>query len=490
MTYLIELDALFSLIMIIVYALYSLKAVYGPSTSTGSVSGSYASLYLSDVFFFASLTPLLIVAGYYVEGSQAATAGFASLSDLFDFISLNPIDVLLACLLVVILPSFASFESVLLLLFAFVGSYFMLHSVDLLTFYIALEAQNFCFLVLCGLGSSSASLGSHSPASGGMKSSGKAGLMTGKDSSSFSVEATLKYFLLSAFSSGVILFWFSTIYLQTGLSVLSFKSVMATCYAADDGALDTFYTFQILSAMMFKLGAAPLHLWVVQIYSSVKRSLLMYISTVPKLALFGFWVGSFQGIWTDYSIVLFALFSLVLGSLGAYGQPSLRSLFAYSTVNEIGLMLMAIETAGFHSLFQHLGIYIISQLLLWNMYDKRFFTVLAVSLAGLPPLAGFFGKSWIFWHVSSHNLYTVLIVALFCAGISLVYYLRVLRLFWNSSTGQSTRVIVYNSLTRSYSTRLYSHTGFVGYDTRVALTSLCLVLLVVLPLFLIKPFVL
>ena len=168
MTYLIELDALFSLIMIIVYALYSLKAVYGPSTSTGSVSGSYASLYLSDVFFFASLTPLLIVAGYYVEGSQAATAGFASLSDLFDFISLNPIDVLLACLLVVILPSFASFESVLLLLFAFVGSYFMLHSVDLLTFYIALEAQNFCFLVLCGLGSSSASLGSHSPASGGM----------------------------------------------------------------------------------------------------------------------------------------------------------------------------------------------------------------------------------------------------------------------------------------------------------------------------------
>jgi NADH:ubiquinone oxidoreductase subunit 2 (subunit N) len=241
---------------------------------------------------------------------------------------------------------------------------------------------------------------------------------------------------------------------------------------------------------MFKLGAAPLHLWVVQIYSSVKRSLLMYISTVPKLALFGFWVNSFHSIWTDYSVVLFALFSIVLGSLGAYGQPALRSLFAYSTVNEIGLLLMAVETAGFHSLFQHLTIYIISQLLLWNMYDKRFDTILAVSLAGLPPLAGFFGKAWIFWHVSSLNLYAVLVIALFCTGISLVYYLRVLRLFWNPSNGVNTRVIMYNSLIRSYTTRLYSHTNFVAYDNRVVLTSFCMVLLVFIPLFVIKPFVL
>lgn len=67
---------------------------------------------------------------------------------------------------------------------------------------------------------------------------------------------------------------------------------------------------------------------------------------------------------TDYSVALFVVFSLVLGSLGAYSQPSLRSVFAYSTVNEIGLLLLALETAGFHSLYQHLAIYIISQVLL------------------------------------------------------------------------------------------------------------------------------
>jgi NADH:ubiquinone oxidoreductase subunit 2 (subunit N) len=450
---LIELDSLLSLILIIVYGLFSLRSV---------------NIHLADVYFFCRLYPILFVLGYYID----------SCSTTFTV----SIDILLAILVFVIMYSFNSFESVLLLLFAFIGSYFMLHSVDLLTFYIALEAQNFSFLVLCGLQSN-------------------------KDSSSFSVEAALKYFLLSAFSSGVLLFWFSTIYLQTGCSVLSFSNCLDT---------SPLQTFMILTAMMFKLGAAPLHLWVVQIYSSVKRSLLMYISTAPKLSLFGFWVSSFHSVWTDFSVVLFAMFSIVLGSFGAYSQPALRSVFAYSTVNEIGLMLMALETAGFNSLFQHLGIYIVSQILLWNLDDKRLFSVIAVSLAGLPPLAGFFGKAWIFWstinvgwgsapidvraHPGSNssidnfssltsysNLYTVLIVALFCTGVSLVYYLRVLRLFWNSSQGVNCRVIQFN---RSRSVGISTVSTYMPLDSRVMLISTCVILLIFLPIFLIKPFVL
>lgn len=441
---LIELDSLLSLILIIVYGLFSLRSV---------------NIHLADVYFFCRLYPILFVLGYYID--SCATTFTVS------------IDILLAVLVFVIMHSFKSFESVLLLLFAFIGSYFMLHSVDLLTFYIALEAQNFSFLVLCGLQSN-------------------------KNSSSFSVEAALKYFLLSAFSSGVLLFWFSTIYLQTGCSVLSFSNCL------DASPLQT---FMILSAMMFKLGAAPLHLWVVQIYSSVNRSLLMYISTAPKLSLFGFWVSSFHTVWTDFSVLLFAMFSIVLGSFGAYSQPALRAVFAYSTVNEIGLMLMALETAGFNSLFQHLGIYIVSQILLWNLDDKRLFSIAAVSLAGLPPLAGFFGKAWIFWSTinvtgkntqspdfadvnqlaSYSNLYMVLIVALFCTGVSLVYYLRVLRLFWNSSQGVSCRVIQFN---RSRGVGISTVSAYMPLDSRVMLISTCVILLIFLPVFLIKPFVL
>lgn len=427
---LIELDSLLSLLMIIVYGLFSLRSV---------------NVHLADVYFFCRLYPVLFVLGYYID-SCAATATVS-------------VDVLLAVLLFVIMYSFNSFESVLLLLFAFIGSYFMLHSVDLLTFYVALEAQNFSFLVLCGL-------------------------LSTKDSSSFSLEAALKYFLLSAFSSGVLLFWFSTIYLQTGLSVLSFASCL------DASPLQS---YMILAAMMFKLGAAPMHLWMVQIFSSVKRSLLMYISTAPKLALFGFWVSGFHAVWTDFSVLLFALFSVVLGSFGAYSQPALRAVFAYSSVNEMGLMLLALETAGFGSLFQHLGIYVVSQILLWNLDDKRFFSVVAASLAALPPLAGFFGKAWIFWAAISaaahSNLMLVLVVALFCSGVSLVYYLRVLRLFWNNSKGTSCRLIML-SRPRSVVASASTAAAYVPLDSRVMLVATCVVLLVFLPVFLIKPFVL
>lgn len=435
---LIELDALFSIIFIIVFALYSLK--------------STLNLDLSHVYSFCRLIPILFVIGMNITESSSCGSINFSLNSMLANIN---IDFLLAILLFIIMYSFNSFEAVLLLLFAFVAQYFMLHSMDLLTFYIALEAQNFCFLVLCGL-------------------------QTARDSSSFSVESAIKFMLLSAFSSGVILFWFSTIYLQTGLSILDNTSLQS---------------FSFLVAIMFKIGAAPLHLWVVQIYSSVKRNLLMYIATAPKLSLFGWMFNSFHSIWTgsstpssgfaatSYSVILFAAFSLALGSLGAYSQPSLRALFAYSTINELGLMLMAMETAGFHSLFQHLSLYIISQILLWNMYDKRFFSIVAISLAGLPPLAGFFGKAWIFWNTGLVGLYTILAGALFCTVISLVYYLRVLRLFWN--TGNN-RVIQY-----SYHTPVFpTHVDVMPTHNRVMLTSLCTVLLIFLPLFVIKPFVL
>jgi NADH:ubiquinone oxidoreductase subunit 2 (subunit N) len=469
---LIELDALFSIILIIVYALYSLK--------------STLNLNLSHVYSFCRLIPILFVIGFNLDNNDMDINKSSVLLD--SVVSNINIDMLLAILLFVIMYSFNSFEAVLLLLFAFIAQYFMLHSMDLLTFYIALEAQNFCFLVLCGL-------------------------QTVRDSSSFSVESAIKFMLLSAFSSGVILFWFSTIYLQTGLSILDNTSLQS---------------FSFLVAIMFKIGAAPLHLWVIQIYSSVKRNLLMYIATAPKLSLFGWMFNSFHSIWpllgagsgqSSYSVILFAAFSLALGSLGAYSQPSLRTLFAYSTVNELGLMLMAMETAGFHSLFQHLGLYIISQILLWNMYDKRFFSIVAVSLAGLPPLAGFFGKAWIFWNTSLVGLYTILAGALFCTAISLVYYLRVLRLFWHvgtahsrssaagRNTGSSTWQAIHGVATDnnrviqySYHTPVFSpcwaraaastHVDLIPTQSRVMLTSVCTVLLVFLPLFVIKPFVL
>jgi NADH:ubiquinone oxidoreductase subunit 2 (subunit N) len=456
-----ELDLCFGLIMIIVYGLFSLRNQH---------------VYLVDVYFFCRMWPLLLMCNYMADGGIWVNG-----VTMENFVMNTPsLDVLLCLLTFVILQSFKSFESVLLLMFAYVGQLFMLHSCDLVSFYVCLEAQNFCFLVLCGLQPGPAkSVNVHKSVRA--TNFGYSNTITYNGSSAmFSVEASIKYLLLSAFSSGVILFWFSALYLRTGMSVLFFKSASIEFSSQLE-------SFQILLAMMFKLGAAPLHLWVVDIYGSVKRQLLMYISTAPKLSLFGFWVSAWHQVWTDFSVAMFVVFSMLLGSFGAYGQPALRTLIAYSTISEIGILLMAVESAGFHSLFQHLTIYIVTQLLLWNLSDKRLFSLIAVSLAGLPPLSGFFTKAFIFWHVANQELFFLLAVALFCTALALVYYLRIVRLFQANNGDNQLKTL---STSRSIALSSNSYLVDQMFHYRVELTSTCAIILGFAPLFLIKPFVL
>lgn len=468
---LVELDAILTLIFLIVYGLGSLRNITGSSF---------------DINFFSRLFPVLFLIGFLLEagGPWVGPLGSSLLEqDLYSVLGPQSmgsmIEWALVALTIVILYNFRSLESLLLLLFAFLGQYFMLHSVDFLSFFIALEVQNFCFFVLCGLCSSKSEL----------------------QSKSFSVEGALKYFLLSAFSSGVMLFWFSAIYLQTGQS--SFLAITPF----HDESFSFFYTFMIVGALMFKLGAAPLHLWVTQIYGNVTRSLLLFVSTAPKLAFFGFWLNAFHGfyygssnlstttgltlgtpnkVWGGVSIaygsvLFFAAFSLILGAFAAYSQPALRSLFAYSTINEVGLLLSAVETAGWNTLFQHLGIYLISQVLLWNCFHRKFLALLAVSFAGLPPLAGFFGKAWIFWHISSVGFYSILALALFCTCVSLVYYLRLIRLFYENPT--PSLYVKYSGTVIGKDTLSLLSEGL----TREKVVATCLILLFSIPFFVLKP---
>lgn len=542
-----ELSLCIGLILIILYGLFSLSMsssfalgnknsnsnIYKTSSTFGAgnqlnlmgTSGGMVNLYLSDVYFFSRLWPVMLLLGYAIDfplnfSSQNLVANSVndntgvlvaeSFTNIYQMSAAsvaypynNGIDILLIILTVVIMQSFRSFESVLLLLLAFVGQLFMLHSCDLVSFYICLEAQNFCFLVLCGL---QPRILKYSTSSGVLTSAlNQTNNITktnyvnvGGTRPLAGVEASIKYLLLSAFSSGVLLFWFSALYLRTGITTLSWGPLTSTFFdsISTDSFMDVMPQMLILLALMFKLGGAPLHLWMVDIYSGVKRQLLMYLSTAPKLSLFGFWVSTWHSVWTDFTVLLFVALSMIIGCFGAYTQPTLRSLFAYSTINEIGLMLMAIETAGFHSLFQHLTIYIITMLLLWNNSDKRLFAILAVSLAGLPPLAGFFGKAWIFNSVATGALagpyLGILLISLICTCLSLVYYLRVFRLFNMGSHVFLNRVIgtELNSGTghnMGIDTRTYSSTTL---DLNIKLTSFCVVFLIFAPLFYIKPFVL
>jgi len=511
-----ELSLCIGLIMIILYGLFSLS-MSSPSLLAKksfannlnvldrSASLNIVNLSLNDVYFFSRLWPVMLLLGYAVDFPFLGTTVQSGQMDIFmssataiSYPYNNGIDILLIILTVVIMQSFKSFESILLLLLAFIGQLFMLHSCDLVSFYICLEVQNFCFLVLCGLQPRVLKYNVKDTSSNLIK------LNISKTSGSrplAGVEASIKYLLLSAFSSGVLLFWFSVLYLRTGITTLSWGPLTATPFdtTQSDSFVDVMPQMLILLALMFKLGGAPLHLWMIDIYSGVKRQLLMYIATAPKLSLFGFWVSTWHSVWTDFTVLMFVAFSMIIGCFGAYSQPTLRSLFAYSTVNEIGLMLMAIETAGFHSLFQHLTIYIVTMLLLWNNSDKRLFSILAISLAGMPPLAGFFGKAWIFNSVATGALagpyIGILVISLLCTGLSLVYYLRVFRLFtMGSSTGDKNVILpagVDSNAGVAHSMGVETRTyGYTALNLNIKLTSFCVTFLIFAPLFYIKPFVL
>ena len=442
------LDIVISVVLIVLYGLISLRG--------------FKDLNLSVAHSMCQCVPLLSV--MLLVSESYGTSPMESLCS-------SSYDIALAVITVVEIRSMKNLESMLLMLMAYVAQAFMIHSCDLLSFYVCLEAQTFTFIILCGL---------------------HAFETKGKLTHSFAVEASIKYLILSAFSSGVLLFSIASLYISTGSTSIY--------------ALEGNYTFLILLALLFKLGSAPLHLWVVNIYQSISRPLLMYISTAPKLSLFAFWASAWELAWTEYTLSLFMVYTLVLGSFGAYGfssQPAVRILLAYSTISEIGYMLLATETAGFHTLFQHLSIYIISQVLVWNLSDKRLFALVAISLAGIPPLAGFFGKAWIFWHAVNLHMISLLLIALACTVLSIIYYLRLFRLFWN--IGPSL-----NSGTSSLLTLMYGTTGYraIGItansyhvssslsgvslikNSDIALTSACFVSLVFLPIFFIKPFIL
>lgn len=430
-----ELDLIISILLLIVYGLISLRS---------------ASVNLPEVTWLTCVQIFLLAPYVYTAVGSVST-------NLLIY-SIMSFEGMLSIIMILVIIQVRSLEGIILLLLSFIGQVYMLHSIDWLTFYVTLELQNFVFIILCGLPKTTSHTGNES----------------------HTVEASLKFLVLSAFSSGVLLYWFSTVYQLTGLTGLMYRGAS---YDLLSDSTQYLHSLILLSVVMFKLGAAPVHLWVVEVYGSVDRRLLFYISTAPKIALFGFWISSFQSVWSEYSLLVFAISSLVLGALGAYNQPKIRMLLAYSTLNEIGLLLSAVETAGFTNLLQHLAVYILAQVLLWNMYDTRAFNLLAVSLAGLPPLAGFFGKAWIFWHVGTTGSYTLLTIALVFTVVSLIYYLRLLRLFYGSRKTNSTAYCQPSVFTILKTTQKSASFNMIGW------TCLSAVLLILVPLFLVRPFI-
>nr|AIK66619.1 NADH dehydrogenase subunit 2 [Pediastrum duplex f. asperum]QFS20028.1 NADH dehydrogenase subunit 2 [Pediastrum duplex] len=371
-------------------------------------------------------------------------------------------------------------EYTYLVLFFLLGVHLLIISADLISLYGSLELQSFSVVVLCSLNYGSAYL----------------------------IEAAMKYFLLSAFSSSLLLLGIGLIYWQTGLTRLSTLQELLTYTTNSTNTvsdiltdstnallLDTNTAELLLSAagstaenftavldisiwlglwliglaLLWKLALAPLHMWAADVYMGAWSSVTLLVSTLPKIAVLCFWAHYFGPLWSaafGSAILFFSGMSLIIGGILPLAQSMFKRLLLFSSVGHMGLLLMpfALTSASyaFSALWAHLYFYVLTSLVVWALIQWPFnrpstlgystfyrlsgpqyiwdlvslnrtspaallaWAVLMLSLAGLPPAAGFLGKLFLFWASLSSDQYLLVLLALISTLLSSVYYLRVL----------------------------------------------------------------
>lgn len=325
-------------------------------------------------------------------------------------------------------------EFPVLILFAALGAGMMASASDLLTLYIGLELNSLASYVLAAF----------------IRNDER------------SAEAGLKYFVLGALASGILLFGISLVYGFTGTT--SFAGIRA----AMTGDLSTGAVFAIvfvLSGLAFKIAAAPFHMWTPDVYEGAPTPVTTFFATAPKIAALALTMrvaldafGTQADAWRQ--IVIFAsLLSIVIGALGAIGQRNIKRLLAYSSINNIGFMLIGLAVAnpaGASAMLVYLAIYAVMTLAgfivvlmlrdedgepveaiadLSGLSRTRPWLALAMacvmfSLAGIPPLFGFWAKFVVFRAAVEAGLVALAALGIAASVIGAFYYIKVVKVMY------------------------------------------------------------
>jgi NADH-quinone oxidoreductase subunit N len=272
-----------------------------------------------------------------------------------------------------------------------------------------------------------------------------------------STEAGLKYFILSAMSSAILLFGMALLYGITGSTTLADIARLLTGGASPAAMLAM---SMLVAGFGFKISAVPFQMWTPDVYEGAPTPVTAFLSTASKAAgfavvlrIFQSALGSVQAEWTTLFIVL-SVITMTVGNVMALVQTNVKRLLAYSSIGHVGYMLagLAAGTAfGLSSVMFYLLVYAFTNvgafavLIVMSRYvaseDISSYSGLArrapwlsaamafclLSLAGLPPLAGFFSKLYVFWALAEHGLAWLVLVGLINSAISLYYYARVIR---------------------------------------------------------------
>ncbi|ASK27233.1 NADH-quinone oxidoreductase subunit NuoN [Neisseria chenwenguii] len=280
--------------------------------------------------------------------------------------------------------------------------------------------------------------------------------------SAFAVEAALKYFVLGALASGLLLYGISMVYGATG--TLDFAEVLATAYNGDANPwlLKLGLVF-IVVAVAFKLGAVPFHMWVPDVYHGAPVSVTAFVGTAPKVAavVFAFRIlvtglGTIHADWAQMFAIL-AIASLIVGNLAAIMQTNIKRMLAYSTISHMGFILLAFMagavgfTAGLYYAITYavmaavgFGVLMVLSTETVECEDIRdltglnhrhawyaFLMLLAMfSMAGIPPLMGFYAKFAVIMALLSQGYVWLAVFAVIMSLIGAFYYLRVVKVMY------------------------------------------------------------
>ena len=305
----------------------------------------------------------------------------------------------------------------------------MVSSNDIILFYLGLELQSLSLYILASIDREN------------LKSS----------------ESGIKYFVLSALSSGLLLYGCSLLYGFTGST--NFDLIADELGKENTGAV--FAMVFILVGLAFKVSAVPFHMWTPDVYEGAPTSITSYFAVVPKVAglavLIKFMLIPFSKILMEWQtiIIFISIASMILGAVAAIGQKNIKRLLAYSSIGHIGYALAGVATgviSGYESAIVYISIYVVMNIGAFsclylmkkdgeykeNLSDlsgisKKHpvlaisFLVILFSLAGIPPLGGFFAKFYIFSAVVEQKMYALAIIGLLTTVISAFYYLRIIK---------------------------------------------------------------
>jgi NADH-quinone oxidoreductase subunit N len=330
-------------------------------------------------------------------------------------------------------------------LFAVLGMMVLVSAHSLLTVYLGLELLSLCLYSLVALN---------------------------RDSITAS-EAAMKYFVLGALASGMLLYGMSLIYGATSTLNLDEISSFIAVYQGENMILTLGLVF-VLVGIAFKLGAVPFHMWVPDVYEGAPTSVTLFIASAPKIAAFGMLmrllVDGLPGLQEDWSgmLTILAILSMGIGNVVAIAQTNLKRMLAYSTIAHVGFLFLGI-IAGTASGYAASMFYIITYafmsmgafgMIIWlgqagyeadrledfkglnerNPWFAFLMMVLMLSMAGAPPFVGFWAKWSVLREVIASGSTWIAVVAVAFAVIGLFYYLRVVRLMYFEKAEDQTPV--------------------------------------------------